>query len=322
MDWELLSKLKGGTKRERRAAAYKIGKSADPDMVPYLIEAYGDPDPILRRNVIEALCSIGTDEAMQFANLSEAEKQQKARLVQRTGSMSDVEESTSLRIPEPPAEAQEHFDRARHMDVEDDDILALREQAAEYALAISKANGFYPSAHALLGFTLAQLGEESKSRQELNVALGQMNCHVFARIFLLFWDIESLGIPGFFQSRSGSDLLDLTMLGVGSIFAKSKLQGLSRKIDELIKAYPAYLSQYTGDEEDVDTWVAIAELMLVLHDLIQDIKGLPRKGRIAKAVLDTPWHLLEHTIAQSEDKQELIADVMRRAEGRVLLAKA
>ena len=45
-------------------------------------------------------------------------------------------------LPKRPPEADEHFDRA--VSIKGDDKSALNERAAELALAIKKANGFFP----------------------------------------------------------------------------------------------------------------------------------------------------------------------------------
>ena len=119
MDNRLLSELQNGDDRQRRAASYRLGKSRDPDVVPYLIKAYNDPDPTVRRNVIDGLrqmATLGTYEASCFLDSDETDRQKIVRQVQQTGSVVLIEESVSHSpLPEPSPESIEHFERALEM---------------------------------------------------------------------------------------------------------------------------------------------------------------------------------------------------------------
>jgi hypothetical protein len=76
---ESLSKLGEGSVQERRAASYRLIKLKDPISVPHLIRAYSDNDPSVRRNIIEALQAIGTQEALNFlADISPEKLAEKA----------------------------------------------------------------------------------------------------------------------------------------------------------------------------------------------------------------------------------------------------
>jgi hypothetical protein len=206
----------------------------------------------------------------------------------------------------------EHFERASKMEVREGDQSALNEQASEYALAIKKANGFFPAAHAWLGVTLAMLGYVDKARQELNTAVQQENCNTLARAFLILMDIDKLGMPNV-PRNTGSLLVDMVSLGGGLAIAQGKLSGLSGRIDELVRAYPEDIS----GSDKIEYWIAMSEIMLQVHDAIQSIKALSRKDRLARAVMTAPW---EKITVPSEYEQK-VNDLKRRAEGRVSLAK-
>jgi tetratricopeptide (TPR) repeat protein len=141
--------------------------------------AYNDPDSIVRRNVINGLRNIGTVDAMQFVNSSEAEKQRIFQQVEETGSMPDGEQLASLRpLLEPAPEAIEHFDRAAEMvraaGEEDESADTLKfDVASELALAIHKANAPFPRAHTLLAMVLNELGDDKRAGHHANLALQQ-----------------------------------------------------------------------------------------------------------------------------------------------------
>jgi hypothetical protein len=75
MDESLLNQLECGNAQQRRAASFKMGKSKDASYIPCLIRAYNDPDPSVRRNVLDGLRRIGSDEAGEFLDAVEAERQ-------------------------------------------------------------------------------------------------------------------------------------------------------------------------------------------------------------------------------------------------------
>jgi ribosomal protein S27AE len=75
MNQSLIDQLESGSAQQRRAASYKMGKSEDPAYIPYLIKATNDQDAGVRMNVIEGLRRIGTDEAIEFLNADETERQ-------------------------------------------------------------------------------------------------------------------------------------------------------------------------------------------------------------------------------------------------------
>jgi hypothetical protein len=128
--------------------------------------------------------------------------------------------------PKPPPEAMEHFERAMAIEAREGDTSAWHEKASELALAIKKANGLYPTAHAMLGLALLMLGDENKARQELNLALQQNNNHVFARGMLILMDMDKLGIPNALRPTGSSLLFDLAGLGVGMVAAQGKVNAL------------------------------------------------------------------------------------------------
>lgn len=68
---KLISELQTGSPRQRRAAAYKLGVSKNPTIVPALIHAYDDVDNSVRQNVIDGLREIASMEAIYFLNSKE-----------------------------------------------------------------------------------------------------------------------------------------------------------------------------------------------------------------------------------------------------------
>jgi tetratricopeptide (TPR) repeat protein len=182
-----------------------------------------------------------------------------------------------------PAEAIEHFERARNIETEDNSS-GLIERASEFALAIKKANGFFPDAHAWLGMTLAELGDTERAKREVQLAVQQDNSNSFARCLLILCEIDKLGMPNV-PTNTGSFLVDLLSLGGGVAAAKRKIGVFSGQVDRLVNAY----CEDIAGSDNVDYWIFCSEMMLQVHDVIQDIRGLPRKGRIAQAVLDAAW---------------------------------
>jgi len=63
---QLITELQQGNDRQRRAAAYKLGKFKDPAAVDALIDAFNDKDGLVRRNVADGLRAIGSREALDF----------------------------------------------------------------------------------------------------------------------------------------------------------------------------------------------------------------------------------------------------------------
>lgn len=213
-------------------------------------------------------------------------------------------------LPQTPDEAMEHYDRAMSIEVEDSDPSALTERASELALAIQKANGVFPAAHAMLGVVMAQLGNAQRARQELNLAIQQENCNTLARAFLILMDMDSLGVQKTVRTRSW---LDLLFVGGEVAAVKVKIHNLSRAIDELVATYPQDISE----SSNIVYWINMSDLVLDVHDAMQDIKGLSGKDRLAQAVLNTPWDRIE---IPQEHEQE-VSDLKRRAEGRVALSQ-
>ena len=68
---QLIKQLQSGNDQQRRAAAYKLGKSKDQSAVPALISAYNDKDSSVRQNVIDGLRLIRTKEATEFLQAKE-----------------------------------------------------------------------------------------------------------------------------------------------------------------------------------------------------------------------------------------------------------
>lgn len=244
-----------------------------------------------------------------------ASQAQQRQLPQTTSEVESEQmvSSPSLQEPtssEPPSEAVEHLERAINIEVEEGDVSALQEQAAELALAIKKANGIYPHAHAVLGVVMSQLGDEKRARRELNLAIQQENCNTLARAVLILMDMDRLGVGPTVRTGSWFDLL---VVGGEVAAATLKVGNLSSRISELARAYPIDISE----SSKVDYWINASELMLQVHDAIQDIRRLSRKDRLARAVLNAPWERIDI----SPEDQERVNDLKRRAEGRVLLSK-
>lgn len=213
----------------------------------------------------------------------------------------------------PPPEAWEHYNQAEKIKYKEGDSKSLlNEKAAEYALAIKKANGFFPAAHAQLGATFLMAGFEDRARQELNTAIQQENCNTAARFYLIMMDIDKLGMPKV-PKNTGSFVIDMLSLGGGFAVAQGKVNSLSNKIDEFVRAF----HDDVNDTDEIEYWLSRSEMMIMLHDEIQGIKLMPRKDRLVQAVINARWK----KIVVPPEFEQKVNDVKRRAEGRALLAK-
>lgn len=68
---KLISELRDGSAKQRRAASYKLRKSKDSMVVSALIHAYNDSDNSVRQNAINGLRNIGSKESIDFLNSKE-----------------------------------------------------------------------------------------------------------------------------------------------------------------------------------------------------------------------------------------------------------
>lgn len=188
-------------------------------------------------------------------------------------------------MPQPSDEAEECFNQARKLDEElhgqESDAAVLREQAALYALAVQKANGFFPDAHANLGLALMKLGDIKRARQELIAAIQQDECHAFARGLLIVMDSGDLGVKA--TVRTG-EWLDLLFVAGEAVAAQGRLASFSRQIDDLASAFEQDITR----SNNVDYWIWLSDYMLTVHDAIQGVKKLLKKARLAEAVLNAP----------------------------------
>jgi len=70
----LILELQDGSNRQRRAAAFKLGRSGAPTAVPALINAYNDADGLVRQNALDGLRLIASVEALDFLAVRQKEK--------------------------------------------------------------------------------------------------------------------------------------------------------------------------------------------------------------------------------------------------------
>lgn len=328
MDERLLSDLQTGTDTRRRAAVYKLGKSGNPDVVAHLIMAYNDPDSIVRRNVINGLRNIGTVDAMQFVNSSEAEKQRIFQQVEETGSMPDGEQLALLRpLLEPAPEAIEHLDRAMEMlrAAEEDELTdtLILDVASELTLAIHKANAPFPRAHASLAMLLNQLGDDQRAGYHANIALQQDPNEFRAQLVRL--DVELKGVR--FVNLQAGDFVTLdgtweeafagsVIKSFASITAASHAGITQAKFRSEIDRLTSIFKNLCKTGIEVDEYLFMADTMIGLGDFA---RGLPFSSGyldLYAAVVNTPVDELDLS-----GREEDVAAVRRKAEGRSLLFK-
>mgnify|MGYP000247536302 CR=1 FL=1 len=216
--------------------------------------------------------------------------------------------------PSIPFEAVEHYKRAQDLlyNMENEhDVKSANEASAQYALAIAKANGYYPAARAELGMSLMLAGQQKKGENELKGALRQdPNCSL-ARGLLISLEMEKLGIGNL--PPTGHWFGDLLVLGGQLMVSQTKVQLVSNKVDELINVLPMDFSANL----DTDYWLRVCKILLHIHDKLQNMRLMPRKGRVAKAIVDARWDLLN----VPEDKISKVKELKESAEGRLLLAR-
>ncbi len=325
MNEKLLSDLRTGTDSQRRAAAYRLGKSGAPDLVPRLIDAYNDRDPVVRRNVLESLRSIGTDDAMRFIESTEAERQQIFDHVQQTGSVPEAEQLASLPIAEPSPEAVEHFESA--MEVlsgagEDELTDALKlDVASELALAIHRANAPFPRAHALLAMLLNELGDDARAGRHASIALDQDQNEFRAQLVKL--DVDLKGVRFVSLRPRHFIALDDTLEGVyfGSI---------AKSIRSLVVAGHAGITQ-TGFRSEINRLISIFKNQckagvevgeyLYMADVLIDLGDFARELPFSSGYLDLYAAVANTPVDEINlsDREEEVSAVHRKAKGRSLL---
>lgn len=228
---------------------------------------------------------------------------------QKRSSVSPRRESES--IPQPPGEAMAHYNWAKGMmlGIEDNDPSRWREVADRLVLAIEKASGVFPAAHASLGFAMVMLGNTRKARREFSVAVQQEDNNVMARAMLILLDLESLGTPNLPLVGAWTDLL---VVGIGAAASRRKLGGLRAQIDDLAEAFRASI----GQSDNVRDWISASELMLQIHDAIQGVVDQSRVALLAQEVVDAQWD----TVEIPTDLEPDVSDIRRRAKARATVA--
>ena len=60
---DLISDLHNPAIKRRRAAAQHLGRTADPSVIPHLVEALSDTHPMVRSDIVQALGRLGDSSA-------------------------------------------------------------------------------------------------------------------------------------------------------------------------------------------------------------------------------------------------------------------
>lgn len=102
----LITQLQSGNDQERRAASYKLGKSKSTSAVTALINAFYDRDGSVRRNVIEGLQVIGTQEALDFLNSNNLQVNDNSA---KTNDNTNIKDDTHNTESDPTQLVQEFF---------------------------------------------------------------------------------------------------------------------------------------------------------------------------------------------------------------------
>jgi hypothetical protein len=208
---------------------------------------------------------------------------------------------------EVPPDAMVHFNWARGaaIDLKDDDLSGWRKVADELSLAIEKAGGAFPKAHALLGMTMTMLGDKRKAKQAFNRAVQQDDCNVTARAGLIFLDLESLGTRRLPLMGEWTDLL---VIGIGAAANRRKMALLRAQIAHLTEAFQKSMESETSIRE----CIAMADLVLEVHDAAERVATPRQRSDLAQGILDAPWDRLD----TPPDLGQQVADIRHRARDR------
>jgi hypothetical protein len=211
------------------------------------------------------------------------------------------------------SEANKALEHAEDMRPEDgnDDPKNWLEFAGEMSLAIKKAGGYTPRGHALLGLAYIKLNDAKKAKVEFETSVAQDKYYSLARGMLILFAMDELGIPQGIPKNTGSGVVDFTSIVIGVSVARWKVIKLSNMIDEMVAAYPYDLRSSVK----VGYWLGASDIMLTVHDTVQNIEALSNKDRIVRAILDAPWDKVEAT----EDEKQQIEDIKHRAERRLAM---
>lgn len=208
---------------------------------------------------------------------------------------------------EPSQESIEHFELAIEVirkAIEEDrlDNNVKRDAASEIALAIKKANAPFPKAHAMLAMILYELGDSNGAQIHADIALHENPNNFRAQSVKCNIAFDKVTV-----SKVNSDLL-------GSLISITRggmtQQSFINEIDRLV----AIFQNICKTCDDVGLYLNCAETLIRLGDNLKSyptINGLPNLyTAVARAA--TP------NLQQTGREQE-IADVRRKAEGRSLL---
>lgn len=326
---ELLSNLRGGNDRQRRSAAFRLGNTSDPAVVPHLIRAYDDPDPFVRRNIIDGLGKIDTPDATQFLNSSEVERQRIIRQRSVADTETESEQGVSRQLLEKPApEALTHLDRAFEMWQAGDEAHELSESqkldiASELALAIHKANAPFPDAHALLAMLLNELGDDERADYHARLALRQDPNEFRAQLVRL--DVELKDVR--FVNLSAGDFV-----AAGGTLEEAYFGSIGKSIGSLIAAGHAGITQSRFNSEvsrliqifgnlceagvDANEYLFMADTLIDLGDFARDLPFSGGHESLYAAVVNTPVDNIDRA-----GREDDFAAIRSRAKGRLLLFK-
>jgi len=221
-----------------------------------------------------------------------------------------------------------HFNRANDMwnyaeESKRDDNLR-RDICAELALAIDKAGAPFPRAHAWLANYFFELGDGKNAWEHANIALRQ-NPNEFraqlARILVAWGNVKTVDK---FSARDivwGGGLTNMIAGTLGSftgflvVNANAEMTQMNFK-NELLRLAQIFIS-VCQTNTDVDEFIMMANTLIAAGDLIKDIPMPGGRPNLYIEIVNAPLNHLD-----KKGREQEIADVRRKAEGRSLLFKA
>lgn len=224
-------------------------------------------------------------------------------------------------------EAERLYEKA--MDLWGDTVIGQLEDdkkrniAALLALAIKKAGNPFPLAEAKLGLFLYFLGDKKDAIQHANLALQYDSDSFLGQFVRVLFTLENirvrkLGLGDFFGG-GGSLEGSVIVSGIKTFFSLAEAGGAAgtqkqckEEILRLIEIYRRVCLVTT----DVDEYLQMSQLLIVLGDIIKDIPIFGGRPNLFIEVVNSPIIQLE----MGESEQE-VEDMRLTAEGKSELFK-
>lgn len=191
----------------------------------------------------------------------------------------------------------------------------LQDIASEFLLVIKEANGIYPAAHGRLSEVFFTLGDKKRAQQEYGAALQQNPYEETAWKTRLAIALEPYA--GHTDFRRSTNFEPTGQGIVGAVGRNLVGQGYEQSvINEFRKLVETY-RQLVQHSSDASSWISMSELMLQMADFLNQEGLIWHKGswpNLYEEVVNAPWHKI-----QGKGSDEIIAEICRIAEGRMLL---